>query len=153
MDHRSRAARHLFHLLLPMPAAFKSHPHVPFPPSVPVTPVREKVQIHKSTHLQNGKKLLYSCNKAQQLTQSPPGPPRPALIDCTLNTPPCNYLSTSMYIYIFLFTQGYLFIYLLIVIYYYLAVAVNVHSNLSFLAVCCCLYCLVVFVTMTNKVL
>ena len=33
---------------------------------------------------------------------------------------------------------------------YYLAVAVNVHSNLSFLAVCCCLYCLVVF---DNKVL
>src|SRR4029434_7628980 len=54
--------------------------------------------------------------------------------------------------FFFLFTQGYLFIYSLIVIYYYLAVAVNVHSNLS-LAVCCCLYRLVVFVTMTNKVL
>ena len=51
--------------------------------SVPVTPVREKVQIDKSAHLQNGKELLPSCNKASQhLTQkhptSPPARPAPA---------------------------------------------------------------------------
>src|SRR4029434_11058596 len=54
-------------------------PFPPCPSSVPVTPVREKVQIHKSTHLQNGKELLCSCNKAsQQLTQNQPTSPRPA---------------------------------------------------------------------------
>src|SRR4029434_7084933 len=57
------------------------HPHGPFPPcplSVPATPVREKVQIDKSAHLQNGKELLSSCNKAsQQLTQNHPTPRRP----------------------------------------------------------------------------
>ena len=56
----------------------------------------------------------------------------------------------NIYILLF-FTQGYLSIYLLNVIYYYLAVAVSVHSNLSFLAVWCCLLCLVVFVTVTIK--
>src|SRR4029434_11100674 len=103
-----------------MPAAFKSHPHGPFPPcplSVPVTPVREKVQIHQSAHLQNGKELLSSCNKAsQQLTQnhptSPPARPAPppwtallTLHPATIDAPQCIYI-------FFLFTQGYLFIYL-----------------------------------------